>query len=43
MAFTIVPDKPWSEIEPLLPRQWHKPKSGRPPSLPASGEYSGSV
>ena len=31
MAFTLVPDKLWNEIEPLLPRERPKPKGGRPP------------
>ena len=31
MAFTLVPDKLWNEIEPLLPVDNAKPKGGRPP------------
>ena len=31
MAFTLVPDRLWNEIEPLLPRERPKPKGGRPP------------
>jgi len=30
MAFTLVPQKLWNEIEPLLPRERPKPKGGRP-------------
>lgn len=30
MAFTLVPDKLWKEIEPLLPPELPKPKGGRP-------------
>jgi len=30
MAFTLVPEKLWNEIEPLLPRERPKPKGGRP-------------
>ena len=30
MAFTLVPDKLWNEIEPLLPRKRPKPLGGRP-------------
>ncbi len=31
MAFTLVPDRLWNEIEPLLPRERPKPNGGRPP------------
>ena len=31
MAFALVPDELWSEIEPLLPAERPKPKGGRPP------------
>ena len=31
MAFTLVPDKLWNEIELLLPPEKPKPKGGRPP------------
>ena len=31
MAFTLVPDRLWNEIEPLLPRERPKPRGGRPP------------
>ena len=34
MAFTLVPDELWQEIEPLLPRKRRSPKGGRPPSDP---------
>lgn len=30
MAFTLVPDRLWQEIEPLLPPQRPKPRGGRP-------------
>jgi transposase len=30
MAFTLVPDRLWNEIEPLLPPEPAKPKGGRP-------------
>jgi len=30
MAFTLVPDRLWTEIQPLLPREPPKPKGGRP-------------
>jgi transposase len=30
MAFTLVPDKLWNQIEPLLPREQPKPNGGRP-------------
>jgi len=30
MAFTLVPDRLWHEIEPLLPPEPPKPKGGRP-------------
>jgi transposase len=30
MAFTLVPQKLWNEIEPLLPPERPKPKGGRP-------------
>lgn len=30
MAFTLVPDRLWCEIEPLLPPEPPKPKGGRP-------------
>jgi transposase len=30
MAFTLVPDRLWQEIEPLLPPQAPKPQGGRP-------------
>ena len=30
MAFTLLPDRLWNEIEPLLPRERSKPKGGRP-------------
>ena len=30
MAFTLVPDRLWNEIQPLLPRERRKPKGGRP-------------
>jgi len=30
MAFTLVPDRLWEEIQPLLPPQPPKPKGGRP-------------
>lgn len=31
MAFALVPDELWNEIEPLLPVQKPKPRGGRPP------------
>lgn len=31
MAFLLVPDEFWNEIEPLLPQEAPKPKGGRPP------------
>jgi transposase len=31
MAFELLPDVFWSEIEPLLPKEPPKPKGGRPP------------
>ena len=31
MAFALVPDELWEEIEPLLPAPRPKPKGGRPP------------
>ena len=31
MAFALVPDELWREIEPLLPTEKPKPKGGRPP------------
>jgi transposase len=30
MAKPLVPDDLWAAIEPLLPREWPKPKGGRP-------------
>jgi len=30
MAFTLVPDRLWKEIQPLLPPEAPKPKGGRP-------------
>lgn len=30
MAFSLVPDEFWNEIEPLLPKETPKPKGGRP-------------
>jgi transposase len=30
MAFTLVPDALWAEVEPLLPRERPKPLGGRP-------------
>ena len=30
MAFTLVPDRLWKEIQPLLPAKAPKPKGGRP-------------
>jgi len=30
MAFSLVPDEFWNEIEPLLPKETLKPKGGRP-------------
>jgi transposase len=30
MAFTLVPDRLWNEIKPLLPAEQPKPKGGRP-------------
>ncbi len=30
MAFTLVPDRLWTEIQPLLPPEPPKPKGGRP-------------
>ncbi len=30
MAFTLLPDRLWNEIQPLLPREKPKPKGGRP-------------
>jgi transposase len=30
MAFSLVPDEFWNEIEPLLPKEPPKPKGGRP-------------
>jgi transposase len=30
MAFSLVPDEFWNEIEPLLPQEPPKPKGGRP-------------
>ena len=30
MAFTLVPDRLWKEIKPLLPPERAKPKGGRP-------------
>ena len=30
MAFTLVPDRLWKEIQPLLPAESPKPKGGRP-------------
>ncbi len=32
MAFALVPDELWQEIEPLLPRKRRSRKGGRPPS-----------
>lgn len=31
MAFVLLPDELWTEIEPLLPKERPKPKGGRPP------------
>lgn len=31
MAFELLPDELWNEIEPLLPQPVAKPKGGRPP------------
>jgi transposase len=31
MAFSLVPDELWKELEPLLPKAPPKPKGGRPP------------
>jgi transposase len=37
MAFTLVSDELWKEIEPLLPREPPQPRGGRPgvPDVPA--------
>ena len=31
MAFLLLPNELWTEIEPLLPKEQPKPKGGRPP------------